>query len=156
MPQPISHDNFKKFGTLLHDNYLQPIEPAKEFNFMLTAQEIALAPLCCTGILTCAPRALQVVQMERHVDSSEILVALDGDFYLVVAPADDGLHSNEHIQTFILKRGQAIALKPRTWHWIPFPTEKTECRVLILFKDGTGDNDLHFRKLTEPFHFNSR
>lgn len=112
IPQPISYDNFKKFGTLLHDDSLQSVEPGKEFNFTLTAQEIALAPLCCTGILTCVSRAPQVTQMERHVDSSEILVALDGDFHLVVAPADDNLHTNEHMRTFILKQGQAIAMKP--------------------------------------------
>lgn len=154
MPQPVSQENFIQFGALLSGNKLDAIAAGEEFSFTLTASEIALAPLCCTGVLRCAPRALQVNKMERHTDSSEILVALDGDFYLVLAPAEDDLKSNEHIETFILKQGQAIVMKPGTWHWIPFPVEEAECRVMVLFKDGTGDNDLHFNELSTPYHLN--
>jgi ureidoglycolate hydrolase len=148
--QALTANNFAGFGNILSKDDVPIVDEANEFDFHDTAQAIKLAQNCCTGVLSCRHRKREVVKMERHHESSEVIVALDGDMVMVVAPSDDELENNTRIRAFLIKQGQAIVMKPNTWHWIPFPIGEKDAHALVLFKDGTGANDLHFRELTVP------
>ena len=52
------------------------------------------------------------------------------------------------IRSFFVRQGEAIVMATETWLWIPFPLENWYAHALVLFKDGTGADDLHFRKLS--------
>jgi ureidoglycolate hydrolase len=148
--QLLDSKTFNTFGNILTMNYVPEVDEQKEFDFHDTVRNIELASHCCTGILACRNREKKVVKMERHHETSEIIAALDGDMILVTAPADDDLKDNSRVQAFMIKQGQSVAMKPNTWHWVPFPIGKNDVHALILFRDETGKNDLHFRELNEP------
>ena len=146
----LQQETFAEFGKILTLDAVPAVDEHNEFDFHSTAGNIELAPRCCTGLLSCRNRERKVVKMECHHGSSEIVVALDGDMILVAAPHDDDLKDNTRVRAFLIKKGQAVAMKPDTWHWIPFPVQAKDCHALILFRDGTGDDDLNFRDLVEP------
>lgn len=148
--QALEQEAFAEFGEILSMDDVPSVDSANEFAFHDTAQGIRLASHCCTGVLSCRNRPRKVVKMERHHESSEVIVALDGDVVMVMAPSDDELENNTRVRSFLIKQGQAIVMKPNTWHWIPFPVDKQDVHALVLFKDATGANDLHFRDLTVP------
>jgi ureidoglycolate hydrolase len=148
--QTLEKKTFAEFGEILSMDDVPSVDTANEFDFHDTAQGIKLASRCCTGVLSCRHRPRKVVKMERHHESSEVIVALDGDIVMMMAPSDDELENNTRIRAFMIKQGQAIVMKPNTWHWIPFPVDKHDVHALVLFKDETGANDLHFRDLTVP------
>jgi len=83
--------------------------------------------------------------MERHLDTGEILTSLRGDCILCAAPP--GELKPEKIRAFSLKEGQAVVLQPGAWHWIPFPVKKEGARILVIFQDRTGEDDLEIREL---------
>ena len=137
--QPLNQRNFSEFGEILTMDTIENVKAENEFDWHDTAGMIKLAPFCCTGILSCRSR-------ERR----EVIVALDADMGLVASPHDDELADHSRIRAFLIKQGQAVVMKPDTWHWIPFPVNQYDAHALVLFKDGTGANDLHFRELTVP------
>ncbi len=148
--QPLNQRNFSEFGEILTMDAIENVKAENEFDWHDTAGMIKLAPFCCTGILSCRSRERRVEKMERHHGSSEVIVALDADMVLVASPHDDELADHSRIRAFLIKQGQAVVMKPDTWHWIPFPVNQYDAHALVLFKDGTGANDLHFRELTVP------
>lgn len=141
---------FSEFGKILTMDTIGAVDKKNEFDWYTTAGQIEMAPLCCSGLLSCRYRDRKVVKMECHHGSSEVIVALDGDMIMVAAPNDDDLKDNSRVRAFLIRKGQAIAMKPSTWHWIPFPVEKNDCHALVIFRDGTGDDDLNFKTLVEP------
>ena len=148
--QALETKAFAEFGKILTLDHVATVGDEQEFAFHDTAQKIQLAAHCCTGVLACRSRPRIVSEMERHHDTSEVIVALDGDMVLVLAPADDDLKDHSRIRAFLVRQGEAIVMAPGTWHWIPFPCENRDAHALVLFKDGTGADDLHFRKLSTP------
>lgn len=148
--QALEKKAFAEFGTILTMDSVAAVSDKQEFDFHDTAQGIQLATHCCTGLLACRSRPKIVVEMERHHDTSEVIVALDGDMVMALAPADDDLQDHTRIRAFLIRQGEAIVMAPGTWHWIPFPCENRDTHALVLFKDGTGADDLHFRKLSTP------
>jgi len=145
--QELTGESFKEFGQILTMDEVTPVAAELEFDWYDTAGEIELSPKCCTGILVCRHRKKKIVKMEYHVKTSEVLVALHGDTVLSVAPAGDSLETNGNIRTFLLKKGVAVVLKKGTWHWVPFPVKDEDAKIMVLFRDGTGSDDLIYKVL---------
>lgn len=144
--------NFEPFGRILTDADVRPVGASKEFDWYDTAGGIPMNETCCTGLLSCRPRERRVVKMERHLCTSEVLFPLDGNSVLVVAPPEDSLGSVSGVKAFRLPVGTSVVMKVGTWHWIPFPEGKEDVRILVLFRDGTGADDLDFKELPEAIH----
>jgi ureidoglycolate hydrolase len=103
--------------------------------------------------LICRQRPLVLGKLERHLATPEILVALDGDVIVcAAAPAIDPASCGPtEIRALSLRQGQALWMEQGTWHWLPFPTLKTKVNMLLIFREGTGDHDIEFRELAQPF-----
>ena len=117
----------------------------EEFTFSLSSENLNLGGRSCTGLLKAAFRPGSLSRMERHLDTGEILTVLQGDCVLCAAPP--GELKPEKIRAFLLKEGQAVVLQPGAWHWIPFPLKKVGARILVVFQDRTGEEDLEIREL---------
>jgi ureidoglycolate hydrolase len=102
--------------------------------------------------LTCRKRPLVLDTLERHVDSPEVLAALDGDVVVCLAAPelDPAACRPGDIQAYLLKQGHALWMDKRTWHWLPFPTDKSRVSLLLIFREATGERDIEFRKLPQP------
>jgi hypothetical protein len=137
-------------GKLLTPN--GPTAPASgEFSFAIVSPELGLGPGLCAGALACSHRKARLERMERHLRTPEILSAVQGDAILCAAPpqeAKDGAISG--IAAIVVRQGQSVLLEAGAWHWIPFPLDAGGARFMVLFKNGTGDEDLEIRELRDP------
>lgn len=105
------------------------------------------------GLLRAKARVHEVAEMMRHRWSPELLVSLEGDFYLVVAPYARPKGGKlrpvaAQVRVFLVKRGQAVVLHKGTWHALPFPVAG-ECLFLVAFRDGTKLRGEHPRAFRE-------
>ena len=146
----ITKESFAPFGEILTRDEFPDVQIENEFDWYTTSEKIQLSDLCCTGLLNCRSREKKVIKMECHKESSEVLFPLQGDSILTVAGAADDLSGSGGIKAFRLPAGKAIVMKPGTWHWIPFPEKNEDAQILVLFKDGTGNDDLNLRDLAKP------
>lgn len=140
-------------------------EGGSEFTFGLVMDDLGLPAPLCAGRLECAGRPMVVTRMERHLRTAELLCAVDGDAVLCVAPPQEPREGRlDGLRALMVRRGQSLLLSTGAWHWIPFPAgtvtnevpaEKApadgtgSCRFLVVFRFGTGDEDLQIIDLAE-------
>lgn len=84
---------------------------------------------------------------ERHMETPECLVAVDGDMYIIVGPADypdepERLPDLSRFRAFKVKAGEAILMKPGVWHYACIPL-KEEMYMYCIFSTETGDKDCY-------------
>jgi hypothetical protein len=124
---------------------------AGEFSFDIVSPELGLGPGLCAGALACAHRRPRLEKMERHLRTAELLSAVQGDAIICLAPpqeAADGAFDG--LAAVVVRQGQSILLEAGAWHWIPFPLNAEGARFMVIFKHGTGDEDLEIRELRDP------
>ncbi len=99
------------------------------------------------GYLDLKPAPLRFDWAERHMHSDELLVPLGGDCLVYVGPPEhpgepDRLPSLDRFRAFKVCQGQAVLLKPGTWHGAPLAIDQP-LNVLVILLHNTGKQDLH-------------
>jgi ureidoglycolate hydrolase len=136
---------FGSYGTVLNKMSGDPMGRSAEFNYWGRLGGLRIDGPISSGQLVAFQREPVVRRLESHARTPEVLVALDGDS--AVCLARPGISPNDDragIQAFFLARGDAVALHPGTWHWIPVPMGCATAAFLVLFAEGTEDNDITF------------
>jgi ureidoglycolate hydrolase len=142
---PLTSTAFADFGKVLNKVGGDPMGHSAEFNYWGKLGEFHIDGRISSGHLVAFQRPAVVRRLESHARTPEILVALEGDSALCLARP--GISPNDGrggIQAFLLARGDAIVLHPGTWHWIPVPIGCATAAFLVLFAEGTEDNDIAF------------
>jgi ureidoglycolate hydrolase len=138
---------FADFGQILSTTSAESNAKNDEYTYWGKVGKISVGEKASSGILLCHDRKPIVKSFERHERTPEVLVALDGDSVLCLARPGDRPTGP---QWFKVKKGDAIALHPGTWHWIPFPLGGRACSFLVIFAWGTEENDLQYADLEQP------
>jgi len=147
----LAPESFRGYGSVLSVSPGIPMADSEEITYWGKVAEVEMGPRVSTGYLACKPRAGVLKQLERHLRTPEILVALHGDSLVCLArPSAPGSKAIDGLQAFRVRRGQAFAMAPGTWHWAGFPTAKTEAVFLVVFAAGTEGTDLEFTDLDAP------
>lgn len=140
-------------GRLLTPSEGKSPETGGEFSFGIVSPDLGMPASLCAGRLECVPRRMNLKRLERHLKTPEILSAVKGDSILCVAPAQEPRDGKlADLRALLVREGQSLILDTGTWHWIPFPVGGAEAgpgRFLVIFRAGTGDDDLDFCDLTE-------
>jgi ureidoglycolate hydrolase len=145
-PNNITIENFQPFGTLLTDSLSSPKWSNEQFDFTPDVYLYHYQKRLSSGILIGKKRPIKPNILEKHVATSEILIQLVNDAILYLAERSIRNPSENDISAFFLRQGEGVALKEGTWHWVPFPIN-TDCKTLIFFDEGTGDNDQFIHEL---------
>ncbi len=82
---------------------------------------------------------------ERHMETPEFLLAVDGDMVVIVGPPDypdepARLPDFSRFAAFKVKAGEAILMKPGVWHYAAMPM-KDEMYMYCIFAKGTSEKD---------------
>jgi hypothetical protein len=141
----MSDETMKGIGFVVTPRQRPAVPAGTDFLYGETYHDLGLAAPLSTGSLECAPRPMAVAKMERHLKTREMLVALDGDAVVCMAPPQDPMGGSlTGVVAVKMRLGEAIVMDTGTWHWIPFPTGKKTVRYLVVFRNQTGADDLHF------------
>lgn len=149
--QELTAESFSSFGKVLNRAPFVDLDPSEEFSWADGCGDLDLFTPSCTGQLNCRYRERDLRKMERHMKTPEIMVALEGDSLICVASASEDAPQKESIRCFRVKQGSALLMDKAVWHWIPYPEQEPGSKFLVLFRDGTGADDLNFHELEEPF-----
>lgn len=141
---------FAPYGTILSEEQPNADVDSSELRYVGGVFTADIGPVS-VGLMTCKARPAVLHRMERHVRTPEILANLGGP--ATIAVAAPGLPFPESrgdgVTAFRLASGTAIALRPGTWHWAPFP-EGSEAVYLVAFAQGTEATDLEVAELPSP------
>jgi ureidoglycolate hydrolase len=88
--------------------------------------------------------------MERHIETAEMCVAIEGDCIIAVGQGEPASPDPATIEWFRLEQGDTVIYNPGVWHWVPFAAGDETCRQLIVYKNQTGKNDFFKYEFTVP------
>ena len=107
------------------------------------------------GITTFKKRDFDVLQLEQHAETPELLYAIDGVFVMPVAPIiyknGEAYPDLDKIIAIKVGQGEGVIFKDGIWHWAPYPFNKEKSSVLVGFKKGTCYNDIVIKDLDKKY-----
>ncbi len=147
----LTPESFLGYGSVLSVGPGTPMANSEEITYWGKVAELEMGARVSTGYMFCKPRKGVLKQLERHLRTPEILVALRGDSLVCLArPSAPGSRNIDGLQAFHVRQGQAFAMAPGTWHWAAFPLRRAEAVFLVAFASGTEGADLEFTDLDSP------
>lgn len=153
--QAITRDDFAPFGEFYNmaepDGYPLCGAIHKFYPDRLTT--------CCQGRLAFSPlviekpQAMKITQQEYHNTTEELILPLDDDMILHVAPASGGAVATDHAKAFLVPKNTLVKLKTAIWHLAPLPANKDKLTVMIILPECTYANDCTVVALPEDDQF---
>ncbi|MCK4818273.1 ureidoglycolate lyase [bacterium] len=87
-------------------------------------------------------------RMERHLSSCEILIPINGDMFVPLAPPGD-IPMTDHIQIVPVKKGELIYLAEGVWHFAAGPLNNKTLDYFVFLKKSTPEKDLEMKDLSD-------
>ena len=87
------------------------------------------------------PEKMIITQQEYHTTTWEMILPLNDDMILHVAPASAGKPVTEHAKAFIVPKNTIVKMNAAIWHLAPLPATKDELCAVIILPECTYAND---------------
>ena len=104
-------------------------------------------------ILVKKPEKMIITQQEYHTTTWEMIMPLDDDMILHVAPASAGVPVTEQAEAFIVPKHTLVKMNAAIWHLAPLPANKEQLTALIILPECTYANDCTVVDLTPEQQF---
>lgn len=141
--QPLTHEAFAPFGEFYTmtapDGYplCGAIHKFYPDRLTTTAQgRLAFSPLVVTK-----PEKMIITQQEYHTTTEELLLPLDDDMILHVAPASGGAIVSEYAKAFLVPKNTLVKMKAAIWHLAPLPANNDTITTMVILPECTYCND---------------
>ncbi len=92
-------------------------------------------------ILVKRPEEMKITQVEYHTTTSEIILPLNDDMILHVAPPSAGKPLPEYTHAFLVPRHTLVKMNACVWHLAPLPANAPELAAMIVLPECTYMND---------------
>lgn len=143
----LTKENFEVFGHYAcMENPVGPAMKSQAFSFYrdpIRMHTSGRMPITVSPLVVNQDKNLKVPCLEYHTYTPEVMIALDDDFVLCLAPAYSGSQPKlDEAEAFILPRGTAVHVNPGVWHYVPLPLTQKKGTVLIILPERTYENDL--------------
>ncbi len=99
------------------------------------------------------PQRMIVDAIEYHTTTSEIILPLNDDMILHVAPASAGVPVPDLTRAFLVPKGTMVQMNAAIWHLAPLPAREKELHALIVLPECTYANDCTVVPLGESQRF---
>ena len=109
--------------------------------------------LAFSPILVKKPDVMKVTQIEYHTTTAEIIMPLNDDMILHVAPPSAGKPLPEYTKAFLVPKNTMIKMMPCVWHLAPLPANADELCAMIVLPSCTYMNDCTVVDLKEDEQF---
>ena len=104
-------------------------------------------------ILVKKPEKMVITQQEYHTTTWEIILPLNDDMILHVAPASAGTPVPEHVKAFLVPKHTLVKMNTAIWHLAPLPANEAELAAMIILPECTYANDCTVVDLTPEQQF---
>ena len=99
------------------------------------------------------PEKMIITQQEYHNTTWEMIMPLDGDMILHVAPASAGTPVNHLAKAFLVPKHTMIKLNAAIWHLAPLPATRESLTAMIILPECTYALDCTVVDLPEEQQF---
>ena len=153
--QPLTNEAFAPFGQFY--NYDKPQgyalcgELHQFFPDRLTADSVHRVGY--SPILVKKPEKMIITQQEYHTTTWEMIMPLNDDMILHVAPASAGTPVTELAQAFLVPKHTLVKMNAAIWHLAPLPANEEQLAALIILPECTYANDCTVVDLTPEQQF---
>ena len=140
---PISYENFAPFGQFYTmdtpKGHALCGQLHQFFPDRLTADSnhrVGYSP-----ILVKKPEKMVITQQEYHTTTWEMIMPLDDDMILHVAPASAGTPVTHLAKAFLVPKHTLVKMNAAIWHLAPLPATKEQLTAMIILPECTYAND---------------
>ncbi len=148
--EELTNEAFSPYGSVLDHQKLKPKMNEEVFTFWDSLAKMDISGKTEIGFLEVISREPEFSEFERHTQTEETFFALEGEVIALVAapsPRQD-LPDVGTAKAFRLEAGKGICMREGTWHWLPYPLQES-ARLLVIFREGTPDDDLEIKDLAK-------
>ena len=152
---PLTHQDFAPFGQFYPMTEPQGHALCGElhqfFPDRLTADSnhrLGFSP-----IVVKKPQRMIITQSEYHTTTWEMILPMDDDMILHVAPASGGTPVTHLAKAFLVPKHTLVKMNAAIWHLAPLPANKDQLTALIVLPECTYANDCTVVDLTEDQQF---
>jgi len=141
----LSLEGFRKFGTW--SCMVSPSGPhlgAEPIQFYgdMVQSTLGAVPVASFGVCRVMKRPFVIDVSEFHDTCCEIVLPLDGDVLMHVAPAGPSPEfPSDAAEVFLVPRGTLACLRPGVWHHAPYAFGSNVVNCLIVLPERTYKND---------------
>lgn len=147
----LSIQNFQPFGYykyLFSQNEEKIGEPPIEYFRDMIQQDLGNNTTVSYSICKIQDREKKIDVLEYHSRTAEVILPLDNDMIVFVAPATPSANPPlEKMKAFIIPKGTLIVLKRGVWHHAPFTKNDENLNILVALPERTYANDAVVVKL---------
>ena len=141
--QPLSYEAFAPYGTFYDmkepKGYALCGEIHQFFPDRLTADSghrVGYSP-----ILVKKPEKMVITQQEYHTTTWEMILPLNDDMILHVAPASAGIPVTHLAKAFLVPKNTLVKMNAAIWHLAPLPANADQLTAMIILPECTYAND---------------
>ena len=153
--QPLTHEEFAPFGQFYKmeqpEGYALCGELHQFFPDRLVAESnhrVGYSP-----IVVKKPEKMIITQQEYHTTTWEMILPLDDDMILHVAPASAGTPVTHLAKAFLVPKHTLVKMNTAIWHLAPLPASKDSLTAMIILPECTYANDCTVVDLTPDQQF---
>ena len=92
-------------------------------------------------ILVKKPARMVITQQEYHTTTWEMILPMDDDMILHVAPASAGTPVTHLAKAFLVPKHTLVKMNAAIWHLAPLPANKEQLTAMIILPECTYAND---------------
>ena len=96
---------------------------------------------------------MTVTEIEYHTTTWEMIMPLNDDMIIHVAPASAGTPVTDLTQAFIVPKNTLVKINAAIWHLAPLPKNEDELCAMIILPECTYANDCTVVPLAENEKF---
>ena len=104
-------------------------------------------------ILVKKPDVMKITEIEYHTTTCEMIMPLNDDMILHVAPPSAGKPLPEYTRAFLVPKNTLIKMNACVWHLAPLPANLPELGAMIVLPECTYMNDCKVVALAEDEQF---
>ncbi len=151
----LSHEAFAPFGQFYTMDQPQGYALCGEIHRFFPDRLVADSEhrVGYSPIVVKRPERMIITQQEYHTTTWEMILPLDDDMILHVAPASGGTPVTELAQAFVVPKHTLVKLNAAIWHLAPLPANKEQLTAMIILPECTYANDCTVVDLTPNQQF---
>lgn len=141
--RPITHEEFAPFGQFYQMDVPKGYALCGEIHSFFPDRLVADSQhrVGYSPIQVKKPEKMIITQQEYHTTTWEMIMPLDDDMILHVAPASGGKPVTELAQAFVVPKHTLVKMNAAIWHLAPLPASKEMLTAMIILPECTYAND---------------